>query len=119
MQKLGWLIIICVMTLGLFGYHRAQHEPLTFTTPQGYAAAMPIPKTSWKDSLTGALNPIDESADKVLILEMAPVAKAEATKTKEVAHPKALKPAKASKPLLKANRRQRTAKLLPKRSRIH
>ena len=115
MQKLGWLIIICVMTLGLFGYHRLQNEPLTFTTPEGYAAAMPIPRTTWKDSLTGALNPVEDPNEKVLILEMAPTPKA-VPATKEVAKPRAVKPAKG---LLKPNRRQRTAKLLPKRSRIH
>lgn len=118
MQKMGWFVLVTLVTLGLVGYHR-QPEALTFSTPQGYAAPLPIPKTSWKDSLS-EINPYlnnEKPDEKVLILEMAKDSPVPSPLLKEVKKPEPLKPAKIrTRKVLKT---VRTAKLLRKRSRIH
>jgi len=108
MQKLGWLVIVIAVTLGLFGYHKKQGEPLTFTTPQGYAAPTTIPRTSWKDSIPEF--GLEDGNEKVLILEMAP--ETQPTVVKNVKKPRTLKHAKSKARPVKGTR---TAKLLRKR----
>lgn len=113
MQKLGWLVIVTIVTLGLVGYHRNQIEPISLTTPTGYAAPVPIPKTSWKDAIPTLNDPLAPPQEQVLILEMAPD-KPAVSPVKEVKRAMELKKAKAKK-----GTRHARAKTLRKRSKIH
>ena len=48
---LGLLVLVSAIGLLFIGYSKKSDDSWTMTTPEGYAAPVPLDKGSWKDNL--------------------------------------------------------------------
>lgn len=68
-MRLGLFAALIIGSLLFLGYSRNQDDTLSFTTPKGWAAPIPMEKGSWKERLAGIEKNTQE--EPLFVLEMA------------------------------------------------
>lgn len=71
MGKMGLLVLLVGAGVFFFGYSKKADHSISLAIPSGYAAAIPIPKDSWKEKLARVEAVSEPVEDNTLELEMA------------------------------------------------